>query len=133
MSSWFVSSKNQEELSGWWRNYRLKLVIPHPRYAQEVELHSHLTTISLLFNVDINDNFKGLQGIHRCEPSNLARHGKSWGQDNQLKSGWMLSGSRERYQKHTSRCGWPTMIDSQRDKGLRFGECMSQSHVLSAP
>lgn len=45
----------------------------------------------------------------------------------------MLSGSRERYQKHTSRCGWPTMIASQRDKGLRFGECMSQSHVLSAP
>lgn len=36
--------------------------LPHPRSAQEVELHAHLTTISLPLNVDIEDDFKWIAG-----------------------------------------------------------------------
>lgn len=36
--------------------------LPHPRSAREVELHAHLTTISLLLHTNIDDNYEWVAG-----------------------------------------------------------------------
>lgn len=36
--------------------------LPHPRSAQEVELHAHLTTTSLLLRTNIDDNYEWVAG-----------------------------------------------------------------------
>lgn len=79
-------------------------MLPHPRSHQEVDIHSHLTTLALPLSHGTDDVYEWIVGDSFCVFTALLPHGNLFSKTRYQKTGPTWSGSEEQYQSIHSQC-----------------------------